>query len=185
MTKPGWSNVEIGMPSTTHWRKVAPSERPMRWAGNGRSREAQLYRSHRDELIRHVGGKPTTVQSILIHRLAWVQVHLARMDERSFRDGGLSDHATREYLAWTNTVSRMLQALGVENPSAKLLKAPELSLADHIASRRAPFSLCDSADSADSAGVAGPSLCRGIGRNWCSDISGGPRLSRQAARSMH
>jgi hypothetical protein len=28
-------------------------------------------------------------------------------------------------------------------------------------------------------------LCRGIGRNWCSGISGGPRLSRQAARSMH
>ena len=28
-------------------------------------------------------------------------------------------------------------------------------------------------------------LCRVIGRNWCSGISGGPRLSRQAARSMH
>jgi small-conductance mechanosensitive channel len=28
-------------------------------------------------------------------------------------------------------------------------------------------------------------LCRVIGRNWCSGISGGARLSRQAARSMH
>jgi hypothetical protein len=30
---------------------------------------------------------------------------------------------------------------------------------------------------------AGP--CRGVGRNWCSGISSGSRLSLQAARSMH
>ena len=28
-------------------------------------------------------------------------------------------------------------------------------------------------------------LCRGVGRNWCSGISSGARLSLQAARSMH
>jgi hypothetical protein len=27
--------------------------------------------------------------------------------------------------------------------------------------------------------------CRGVGRNWCSGISSGARLSLQAARSMH
>jgi hypothetical protein len=108
----------------------------MKWAGNGRSREAKLYRAFRDELLRHVGGKPTTAQTILIHRLSWIQTHMARMDERSMANDGLSDWASRQYLAWANTVSRMLQALGVESPSPKLLKAPEVSLADHITSRR-------------------------------------------------
>lgn len=130
------------MPATSHWRKAAPAERPMRWLGNGNSREAKLYRSFRDELLRHV-GKPTPVQSILIHRLAWIQVHMSKMDERGMRDGELSDWATRQYLAWANTVSRMLQALGVENPSAKLLKAPELSLADHLATRESSIPASD------------------------------------------
>lgn len=132
----GWYEVEMRKrKGTTHWVKRSPAERPLQWAGNGSSREAKLYRAFRDQLLKQV-GKPTPVQDILIHRLAWVQVHLARMDARSMHAGELSDWATRQYLAWTNTVSRMLQALGVESPSAKLLKAPAVSLADHIATRR-------------------------------------------------
>ena len=33
--------------------------------------------------------------------------------------------------------------------------------------------------------LEGPWPCRGVGRNWCSGISSGARLSLQAARSMH
>jgi hypothetical protein len=50
----------------------------------------------------------------LIDRLAMVQTHLARMDERMFREGELTEHSSRVYLAWANSASRMLQALGLQ-----------------------------------------------------------------------
>jgi hypothetical protein len=47
----------------------------------------------------------------------------------------LSDFGQRQYLAWANSVSRMLQALGLEAPSPKLEKQPA-ALADHLAGKR-------------------------------------------------
>ncbi len=84
------------------------------------------------ELVQHVGGKPNAVQRALIDRIAMLQTHLARMDERMFRDGELSDHASRQYLAWANAVSRMLQALGLQPREAR-----EPTLTERLAAERA------------------------------------------------
>jgi hypothetical protein len=54
-----------------------------------------------------------------------LQVHLARMDERMFGEGELSDHAGRQYLAWANSVSRMLQALGLKASQPEALTADD------------------------------------------------------------
>ncbi len=46
-------------------------------------------------------------------------VHLAHLDERAMQDGGLSPHATREYLAWSNTLAKMIGRLGVRATQQK------------------------------------------------------------------
>lgn len=109
----------IDAPSPRRTRAIDPQMRPLRWANAVRSREGRLFLALRAELVRHVGGKPTATQRALIDRAAMLQTHLARMDERMFRDGEMSDHAGRQYLAWANSVSRMLQALGLDAADEK------------------------------------------------------------------
>lgn len=91
---------------------------PMRWAMKSRSREGELYRRICRDLRQHVGGSPSAAQEMLIGRIAWISVYLARFDERAMETGDLSDHASRQYLAWANALSRMLQALGLAAPAA-------------------------------------------------------------------
>jgi hypothetical protein len=124
--------TKSNLPSPKRSRAIDPQLRPVRWAKKGHSREARLLGVLRRELIAHVGGNPTAPQRALIDRCALLQVHLARMDERMFEAGELSDHAGRQYLAWANSVSRMLQALGLQ---AVEPKAPTLK--DHIAALQA------------------------------------------------
>lgn len=71
-----------------------------------------MYRRVVRQLREHVGGKPSAAEELIIARIAWLQLHLAHIDERAMQDGGLSPHATREYLAWANSLARMLALLG-------------------------------------------------------------------------
>lgn len=68
----------------------------------------------RADLVRHVGGRPSATQRALIERAVNLTLQVARMDAKALRDGGLSDHATREYLAWSNTLTRTMVALGLD-----------------------------------------------------------------------
>jgi hypothetical protein len=92
---------------------------PFRWAGASRSREGELYRRVVRQLRDHIGGRPSAAEEMLIGRIAFVQVHLAHIDERALQDGGLSPHATREYLAWSNTVAKLLRSLGLKGAAQK------------------------------------------------------------------
>lgn len=111
-------------------RAIDPQSWPMRWAATGNSRLGRLYMRLRAELVGHAGGAPNAAQRALIDRIAMVQVRMAIMDEKMFRDGDLSEHAGREYLAWANSMSRMLQALGLDGAPA-----PQPTLADYLASK--------------------------------------------------
>lgn len=115
----------LNAPSPKRTRRIDPQMRPIRWSGRAHSREARLFRALRTELVLHVGGKPTATERALIDRIAMLQTHLARMDERIFEAGELSDHASRQYLAWANSVSRMLQALGLKGAPAKAATADD------------------------------------------------------------
>jgi hypothetical protein len=112
-------------PSPKRSRAIDPQLRPIRWAKKGHSREARLFGCLRRELIAHVGGEPSAAQRALIDRCAMLQTHLARMDEKVFGEGEMSDHASRQYLAWANSVSRMLQALGLEPAKPKAMTAAD------------------------------------------------------------
>ena len=72
-----------------------------------------MYRRTVRELRAHVGGKPNPAQLMVIGRVAWLTVHLAHIDERAMREGGLSPHAVREYLAWSNSLAKLVGRLGL------------------------------------------------------------------------
>jgi hypothetical protein len=80
----------------------------------GRIKEGRRLQAFRADLIRHVGGAPTKVQAVLIDRATMLQCHVSRMDIQALVTGGMSDHASRQYLAWSNTLTRTLARLGLE-----------------------------------------------------------------------
>jgi len=90
---------------------------------DGRTREARLLRQIRAELTAHCGGSPSATQRIAIDRAAALTLHVARMDAKAAEQGGMSDHARREYLAADSSLRRMLQLLGAD---AKARAAPTI-----------------------------------------------------------
>ena len=98
---------------------------------SGRSREGRILKGVREELAAHVGGKPSATQRALIDRAAMLTLRIAMMDAKQ-PSGILSERDAREYLAWTNTLTRLMRQLGMQG-------APERprTLTEHLASRAA------------------------------------------------
>jgi hypothetical protein len=92
-----------------------------------RSREYRLLRRFREALVAHLGGTPSAVQTALIERAAQLQLRIALFDARFVEKGGMSDHDSRTYLAWSNSLTRTLGQLGLEPASS-----PALSIHDHV-----------------------------------------------------
>ena len=94
-----------------------------------RTREGSLIRKTRADLIAHVGGKPSATQLVLIERAAALTLQLALLDSRNAH-GGMTDHDVRTYLAWTNTLTRLMRQLGLKSAAQQ-----PPSLKDHLAQR--------------------------------------------------
>jgi hypothetical protein len=94
---------------------------------DGRSSEAKYLRLVRKQLTGHVGGHPSAVQVAIIDRLAWLSLHMAKIDARTLVNGEMSDNARREYLAWSNSYSRLIRQLGMEGQDDKTPKPPTLA----------------------------------------------------------
>jgi hypothetical protein len=93
---------------------------PVRKAGvTLRTLEGRLIRDVRADLIKHVGGTPSVTQRVLIERAVMLTVQLGRMDAKALADGAMSEHASREYLAWSNTLTRTMKALGIKGASER------------------------------------------------------------------
>lgn len=71
-------------------------------------------RQTREALVEHLGGEPTATQKVLIDRSVMLIVHLARMDTRALESG--DEPEPTKYLAWSNTLSRLMKALGLGTP---------------------------------------------------------------------
>ena len=65
--------------------------------------------------------------------LAWLALHLAKIDAKTVEKGPMSDIARREYLAWANAYSRLMARLGLERSVAE---HPGPTLAEVIAAGR-------------------------------------------------
>ena len=97
---------------------------------DGRTRTARAALAFKGELVQHVGGTPSAVQSAVIEQAVQIKLRLMLMDGAFAERGAQSAHDARQYLAWANSLSRLMRQLG---PAAKP-KVP--TLAEHLAQRR-------------------------------------------------
>ena len=96
-----------------------------------RTREARLLAEVRADLTAHVGGSPSATQRRMIERAAWLSLHVAQLDAKVAEGGSMSYCDHRTYLAWNNTLTRLLRQLGTKGAAAK-----PLGLTEYIAERR-------------------------------------------------
>ena len=96
-----------------------------------RTWQAKLLAKTRAELTAHVGGKPSTVQAALIDRAAWLTLYLALLQHRTAAGGAMTDHDSRTYLSWSNTLTKTLAKIGLQGPT----EAAPKTLQDHLAQR--------------------------------------------------
>jgi hypothetical protein len=99
---------------------------------DGRLAEAKLMARVREELSQHLGGKPNPAQKILIDRAAALSLRLHLMDREAARSGGMSERNGRQYQAWSNSLTRVLNQIGFK---AVADKPPALQ--DYLAARSA------------------------------------------------
>jgi hypothetical protein len=102
-------------------RETGPYSRPGAIARPARRSKAARYLIQvRADLTEHVGGNPTPTQKLLIERIAMTLLRIELMDRDALADktGTLTDAQAKNYLAWSNTVSRMLRHLGLARPSS-------------------------------------------------------------------
>jgi hypothetical protein len=106
--------------------KIGPHSRPDKLQIiDGRLAEGKLMARVREELSQHLGGKPNPAQKILIDRAAALSLRLHLMDRESARSGQMSERNGRQYLAWSNSLTRLLNQIGLEPASARPLSPSE------------------------------------------------------------
>jgi hypothetical protein len=107
-----------GMNATKNRRKITPQSRLLaRGCIDGRSREGRFLAACRHELAQHCGGNPSPTQRVLIDRLAWLRLHVLLIDERVAGGKPMTFHDQRAYLAFSNSISRGMRTLGLEEPT--------------------------------------------------------------------
>src|SRR5205823_2217501 len=113
--------------------QVGPYSRPHMLAKlDGRTREAALLRSVREELTAYVGGRPNPLQRALIERAAVLSLRVAQIDAKILGGEELGRHDNNQALAWNNALRRTLVELGVNQLEAAPA-ASASSLADVMA----------------------------------------------------
>lgn len=79
---------------------------------DGRSKKGRLVKSLRRELTEHCGGNPTITQKLLIEQACELQLRIAIMNQRFTESGVFTEHDSRTFLAWNNSLERLLRQLG-------------------------------------------------------------------------
>jgi hypothetical protein len=116
-------------------RGLGPNSRRHRLGSlDRRTHEAKLFEAFRTDLIAHVGGSPSVVEAALIERCAWVRLRLAMMDSK-VASGSFTEQDSAVYLAWANTLGRLLARLGLQQAPAPQPTLQQV-LADIAARRR-------------------------------------------------
>jgi len=99
---------------------------------DGRTVAAKMLAAFRAELVAHVGGKPSAVQSALIEQAAQIKLRLFAMDANFAERGEQSAHDAKQYLAWANSMTRLIRQLGLKGAATN---GP--SLGEYLARRGA------------------------------------------------
>jgi hypothetical protein len=83
---------------------------------DARTLEGKTERQTIRELTAHVGGNPTFPQRILIARAARLLVMIELMEKKLIENDESSDWASRQILAWINSLRLIMVAIGVDRP---------------------------------------------------------------------
>jgi hypothetical protein len=80
-----------------------------------RTREGRLLRQMREALFAHFGGeeKLSAPQRVLVERAAMLQLRCATLDAK-ICDGTFSEYDSKVFLAFSNSLTRTMSALGLE-----------------------------------------------------------------------
>ena len=83
-----------------------------------RSKQGRLLKQMRTELARHLGGILTAPQRALVERAAMLQLYCAVLDAKIL-DDTFTEHDAKPYVAFSNSLTRTLAALGMQPAAAK------------------------------------------------------------------
>jgi hypothetical protein len=86
---------------------------------NGKTKEGRFVAVYKRDLIEQLGGAPTTAQLRLVERAAMLALHLLKADQKAIKGEGLSEQATRAYLAMHNALTKTLAQLDGVSSKAK------------------------------------------------------------------
>jgi hypothetical protein len=95
---------------------------PVRIHGN--SAPMRAVKRLRAELMAHLGSSPSPVQMAMMEQAAEIKLRLSVMDQTFRQTGRRSAHATRDYLAWSNSFTRLLRQFGL---NARTTPGPTLA----------------------------------------------------------
>jgi hypothetical protein len=84
-----------------------------------RTKEAALMRQTRAALTAHV-GEPSAVQTALIERATWLTLRVAQLDAKMAGGAAFTEHDSRTYLAWSNSLGRTLRELQPASPAREV-----------------------------------------------------------------
>jgi hypothetical protein len=99
---------------------------------HGNSAPRRAAAKLRADLTAHCNGRPSATQAAIIAQAAEIKLRLAVMDQEFIRTGHRSLHASRDYLAWSNSLVRLLRQLGLKGAPA-----PVPTLAGYLAAKAA------------------------------------------------
>ncbi len=102
---------------------------------DGRTRQGRHLAKLRAEFTAHLGGTLSATQRVLIERAINLVLRVDLMDAKAHRDGGMTPHDARTYLAWCNSLRLIMRELGLDRTASP--QAPGTALRDHIASKAA------------------------------------------------
>ncbi len=80
---------------------------------DGRTRTGKLMRDIRAALVEHVGGEANAAQQLIIHAATIKIMRCILIERRVLSEQSLDEGDRHQYLAWSNSLRRDLEALGV------------------------------------------------------------------------
>src|SRR4051794_33140672 len=104
------------MPKAKHYKtkQLSPSCRvPVMYRLDLRTVEGRTISAIRARLVEYVGGNPNPKQILLIERVAWISLRIALKEQKLMAHGedALTTHDNNYYLAWSNTLNKLLKQL--------------------------------------------------------------------------
>jgi hypothetical protein len=72
----------------------------------------------RTDLMHHVDGNPTVMQRMIVEQCIVLSLRIHLMNREFLKQGEMTEHNSRDYIAWVDALSRLLQQLGINGAAS-------------------------------------------------------------------